>query len=254
MAILENKVCFCQIMLLWLVKALDVQMNLLRMILQTFYILNVNFFWSKSATNNVRSLFPDVEEPAAYLFELLDLGLLKHGEDIGASLLSSPLSLIWGLFTRLGKNNRKHHPPLNFLWLYHRTNIQINKQVKKKLHHKALFIYFLFCCQLELRKEEAVLPCLSDGTWTPSRGVMLGWVLCWAGLISHAPIIACGGHHSPLHGRSGVALIRGEADWIPLKWKRERLDGDDGERVTSGVRHSDKRSSLCVFDRSNFKV
>lgn len=29
-----------------------------------------------------------------YLLELLDLGLLKHGEDIGAGLLSSSLSLI----------------------------------------------------------------------------------------------------------------------------------------------------------------
>lgn len=36
-----------------------------------------------------------------YLFELLYLGLLEHGEDIGASLLSSPLSLVRGLLTCL---------------------------------------------------------------------------------------------------------------------------------------------------------
>lgn len=40
-----------------------------------------------------------------YLLELLDLGLLKHGEDVRAGLLSSPLSLIRGLFTRLQSNN-----------------------------------------------------------------------------------------------------------------------------------------------------
>lgn len=45
----------------------------------------------------------NVENTALYLLELLDLGLLKHGEDIGASLLSSPLSLIGGLLTRLRK-------------------------------------------------------------------------------------------------------------------------------------------------------
>lgn len=42
---------------------------------------------------------------AAYLLELLDLGLLEHGEDVGTSLLSSPLSLIGGLLTRLGRNS-----------------------------------------------------------------------------------------------------------------------------------------------------
>lgn len=65
------------------------------MIFQPFYFLNLNLFWSKSTTNNVRFLlFPDIENTAAYLLELLDLRLLKHGEDVGASLLSSPLSLI----------------------------------------------------------------------------------------------------------------------------------------------------------------
>lgn len=74
------------------------------MIFQPFYFLNLNLFWSKSTTNSVRFLlFPDIENTAAYLLELLDLRLLKHGEDVGASLLSSPLSLIWGLLTRLGK-------------------------------------------------------------------------------------------------------------------------------------------------------
>lgn len=50
--------------------------------------------------------FPDTENMAAYLFKLLDLRLLKHGEDVRASLLSSPLSFIWGLFTRLRKTTQ----------------------------------------------------------------------------------------------------------------------------------------------------
>lgn len=190
-------------------------MNPLRMIFQTFYILNVNFFWSKSATNSVGSLFPDAEEPAAYLLELLDLGLLKHGEDIGTSLLSSPLSLIWGLFTRLGKKNHKHLT-LNFFWSCHRANIQINQSTIKHFS-------FIFCFAANWsygRKEQSYHVWVME-RGLPSRGALLGWVLCWAGVICHAPIIACGGHHSPLHGRGGVALIRGEADWIPLKWKTE---------------------------------
>lgn len=44
------------------------------------------------------------------------------------------------------------------------------------------------------------LPCLNDRMWTPSLGVILGWVLCMAHLIFCPPIIACGGQHSPLHG------------------------------------------------------
>lgn len=82
-------------------------------------------------------------------------------------------------------------------------------------------------------KEGTDLPCLSDGTWTPSRSVMLGWVLCSASLISRAPIIACGGHRSPLHGRGHAALIRGEADWIPRSWKI----GDKRRHEGEWVRH-----------------
>lgn len=43
---------------------------------------------------------------APYLLELLYLGLLKHGEDIGARLLSSPLSLIGGLLTCLRRGTQ----------------------------------------------------------------------------------------------------------------------------------------------------
>lgn len=43
-----------------------------------------------------------------YLFELLNLGLLKHGEDIGAGLLCSPLSLIGGLLTCLKRCTQTH--------------------------------------------------------------------------------------------------------------------------------------------------
>lgn len=62
---------------------------------------------------------------------------------------------------------------------------------------------------------------------------MLGWVLCSASLISRAPIIACGGHRSPLHGRGHAALIRGEADWIPRSWKI----GDKRRDEEEWVRH-----------------
>lgn len=43
-----------------------------------------------------------------YLLELLYLVLLEHGEDIGARLLSSPLSLIGGLLTRLRRGTQTH--------------------------------------------------------------------------------------------------------------------------------------------------
>lgn len=45
-----------------------------------------------------------------YLLKLLDLRLLKHGEDIRAGLLSS-LSLIGGLLTRLKLNENKQSTP-----------------------------------------------------------------------------------------------------------------------------------------------
>lgn len=149
------------------------------MIFQPFYFLNSNLFWSKSTTNSVRFLlFPDLENTAAYLLELLDLRLLKHGEDVGASLLSSPLSLIWGLLTRLGKTTTSTQRWISL----ERTTATTFKSVNirhglKKLYQKPPFTYFILCCQLERQKEGTVLPCLRDGTWTPSRGEMLGWVL-----------------------------------------------------------------------------
>lgn len=44
------------------------------------------------------------EEMVPYLLELLYLGLFKHGEDIGAGLLCSPLSLVGGLLACLGRS------------------------------------------------------------------------------------------------------------------------------------------------------
>lgn len=48
------------------------------------------------------------EDTVLYLLELLNLGLLKHGEDIGARLLSSPLSLIGGFLTCLRTQTQTH--------------------------------------------------------------------------------------------------------------------------------------------------
>lgn len=74
-----------------------------------------------------------------------------------------------------------------------------------------------------------------------------------SGLISHAPIIACGGHRSPLHGRGGAALIRGEADWIPQSWKIETR-GATTDSEWPLVSDTDQQSSLCVFGGCNFIV
>lgn len=195
------------------------------MIFQPFYFLNLNLFWSKSTTNNVRFLlFPDIENTAAYLLELLDLRLLKHGEDVGASLLSSPLSLIWGLLTRLGKQPQA--PNAEFVLSVRqgqhsnqsavaRNTAQTEKTVPKTAFH--LFYFLLPIGATEGRNS------LTMSEWwnVDSQQRCDAGVGFMSGLISHAPIIACGGHRSPLHGRGGAALIRGEADWIPQSWKIE---------------------------------
>lgn len=151
------------------------------MIFQPFYFLNSNLFWSKSTPNSVRFLsFPDIETTAAYLLELLDLRLLKHGEDVGASLLSSPLSLIWGLLTRLGKTTTSTQRWISLERTTGTTFKSVSGRPKYGTDWKNCTknrFSLILCCQLELQKEGTVLPCLRDGTWTPSRGVMLGWVL-----------------------------------------------------------------------------
>lgn len=56
------------------------------------YFLNIKTLTLKFTTENFR--FTNTDNMTLYLLKFLDLRLLKHGEDVGASLLSSPLSLI----------------------------------------------------------------------------------------------------------------------------------------------------------------
>lgn len=58
------------------------------------YFSGVTSLTLTSFDQSLNQQCPDLDDTAAYLLELLDLRLLKHGEDVGASLLSSPLSLV----------------------------------------------------------------------------------------------------------------------------------------------------------------
>lgn len=226
------------------------------MIFQPFYFLNLNLFWSKSTTNSVRFLlFPDIENTAAYLLELLDLRLLKHGEDVGASLLSSPLSLIWGLLTRLGKQS--HAPNAEFLLSVRqgqhsnqsagdRNTAQTEKTVPKAAFH------LFFAANWSYRRKEQ-----SYHVWGMERGLPAE-VWCWGGF----------------YFRSYLTRSYNSLRWAPqpLTWPRwcrsdkrwGRLDSselenrdkrsDDGQQVTSDVWHSEQQSSMCVFGGCNFRV
>lgn len=132
-----------------------------------------------------------------YLLELLYLWLLKHGEHIGAGLLSSSLSLFGGLFTRLISLNKNCHKN------YKEVIITVNNALV--LRNVLLMIQnkkFQMTCKN--------LPCLTD--WTLSCCVMLGWVLWKVSLIRHSLIIGCGGQQSPLHG-DVCSLCVAEVNW-----------------------------------------
>lgn len=125
----------------------------------------------------------------AYLLKLLDLRLFKHGEDVGAGLLSSPLSLVWGLFTRLGNTTQRNHRA-NTQTSQLCNTVQYNTAPPRPPSHLLVISLTSPASRSYRRKEGTDLPCLTDGTWTPSSSVMLGWVLCWPSLISRAPIIS----------------------------------------------------------------
>lgn len=136
-----------------------------------------------------------------------------------------PLCLLFEAFLLAWENNHKH-PTLNFSWAYDRANIQISRRggqntaQTEKTIPKTAFHLFYFLLPIGATEGRNSLT-MSEWWNVDSQQRCDAGVGFMSGLISHAPIIACGGHRSPLHGRGGAALIRGEADWIPRSWKIE---------------------------------
>lgn len=146
------------------------------------HFLNMKPLWLKSTTENVRLTYTEI----TYLLKFLDLWLLKHGEDVGASFLSSPLSLIWGLFARLGKTAQN--------WISFESQHSNHSDVSNSTQgiqypHNTWFSFFLSFPNRGNGSNK-----LTYHVWLMDAGLRAevwcqGGVLCPASLISCAPII-----------------------------------------------------------------